>query len=322
MANQVIETEDKKNEITNLLDLSSTKELITQVLGKNKVQTFIGSVLTAMQDPKLQDVEPQSLLNCFLKAATYNLPIDPNLGYAFPVPYKNDKNIKVAQFQMGTKGIVELALRSNQYRRLNVCEIREGEIKGYDFFGEIEIEWIKEKREKLPIIGYMAAYELTNGMRKRVYWDIEKIKNHALTYSKAHQYAKNYGKSKDDLWTNNFNAMAEKTVLKDLLKYAPKSIELQNALKFDQAVIQREGDLEKPIYIDNDSQEILMGTQEYDIDKEIERETNEKADNENIMIIPYSEYNPEIYEPVLLEGEKNAYDAKTKTIRVRLKNKS
>lgn len=298
-----------ENTVANLLNTEDTKSLIVKTLGKNRMQAFMGSVLTAMQDAKLQDVEPQSLINCFLKAATYNLPIDPNLGYVFPVPYKNKDKIKVAQFQMGTKGIVELALRTNQYKRLNVMDVREGEVTGYDFFGEVEIKWISDKRETLPIIGYMAAYELTNGMRKRVYWDNEKIKKHAMTYSKAHQYAVKTNDTSEDLWANNFGAMAEKTVLKDLLKYAPKSIELQNALKFDQSVITRNNGVETPIYVDNEDNDFIE-TQEYDIDAVID---SEEVKNET-LIIPYSTYLKDKDKYKI--ADENSYDEKTKTIKV------
>jgi len=270
-----------KSPLGELIATKEIKDTIIETLGKNRVQTFIGSALTVSQDPKLKDVEPNSLFYCLLKSATYNLPVDPNLGYAFPVPYKNEKNIKIAQFQMGTKGIIELAYRTGQYQRLNVKDVRQGEIIGYDFFGEAEIKWIIKDREKLPIIGYVAAFELTNGMRKRVYWDTYKIDQHSKKYSKAHQNALKYGKTGDDLWSNSFGAMAEKTVLKDLLKYAPKSVELQDALQFDQSVIQRKNGIVTPIYIDNKNEYNTTNESTiYDID---DTETNNETIVEDVV---------------------------------------
>lgn len=335
------ETNKGKNELvasSSLNELIATKEIqdtITQTLGKARVQTFIGSALTVAQDPKLKDVEPNSLFNCLLKSATYNFPIDSNLGYAYPVPYKNEDGIKIAQFQMGTKGIIELAYRTNKYKRLNVKEVRQGEITGYDFFGEVQIKWAMNNREKLPVVGYMAAFELTNGMTKRVFWSVEDIKEHANKYSKAHQYALKSKNTSEDVWTKNFNAMAQKTVLKDLLKYAPKSVELQNALQFDQAVIQRKNGVETPIYVDSDNVggEEIDPNKVYDIDENnggeeiIINDTNstqsaEVEDDEDILYIDYkTEYvpNKDIYERATYPDGRDPYDKTTKKIRVRKK---
>lgn len=335
------ETNKGKNELvasSSLNELIATKEIqdtITQTLGKARVQTFIGSALTVAQDPKLKDVEPNSLFNCLLKSATYNFPIDSNLGYAYPVPYKNEDGIKIAQFQMGTKGIIELAYRTNKYKRLNVKEVRQGEITGYDFFGEVQIKWAMNNREKLPVVGYMAAFELTNGMTKRVFWSVEDIKEHANKYSKAHQYALKSKNTSEDVWTKNFNAMAQKTVLKDLLKYAPKSVELQNALQFDQAVIQRKNGVETPIYVDSDNVggEEIDPNKVYDIDENnggeeiVINDTNstqsaEVEDDEDILYIDYkTEYvpNKDIYERAIYPDGRDPYDKTTKKIRVRKK---
>lgn len=320
---------------SSLGDLVATKEIqdtIAQTLGKARVQTFIGSALTVAQDSKLADVEPNSLFNCLLKAATYNFPIDGNLGYAYPIPYKNSDGTKIAQFQMGTKGIIELAYRTNKYKRLNVKDVRQGEITGYDFFGEVQIKWLMNDREKQPIVGYMAAFELTNGMTKRVYWSVEKIKEHANKYSKAHQYALKSKNTSDDLWTQNFGVMAEKTVLKDLLKYAPKSVELQNALQFDQAVIQRRNGVETAVYVDNETNSDEVDPNKvYDIEddniiiedtEDVEETILNQEDEEGILYVDYkTEYclNKDKYERCPYPNGQDPYDKETKKIRVRLK---
>ena len=331
-------TTDNGNKLakSSLGDLVATKEIqdtIAQTLGKARVQTFIGSALTVAQDSKLADVEPNSLFNCLLKAATYNFPIDGNLGYAYPIPYKNSDGTKIAQFQMGTKGIIELAYRTNKYKRLNVKDVRQGEITGYDFFGEVQIKWLMNDREKLPIVGYMAAFELTNGMTKRVYWSVEKIQEHANKYSNAHQYALNSKNTSDDLWTQNFGVMAEKTVLKDLLKYAPKSVELQNALQFDQAVIHRKNGIETAVYVDNENTTDSVNPDKiYDIDEdpviivedtdEIEETIINQEDEEGVLYVDYkTEYclNKDKYERAPYPDGTDPYNPTTKQIRVKLK---
>lgn len=327
-------TTNNRNKLakSSLGDLVATKEIqdtIAQTLGKSRVQAFIGSALTVAQDTKLADVEPNSLFNCLLKAATYNFPIDTNLGYAYPIPYKNSDGTKIAQFQMGTKGIIELAYRTNKYKRLNVKDVRQGEITGYDFFGEVQIKWLMNDREKQPIVGYMAAFELTNGMTKRVYWDVEKIKEHANRYSKAHQYALKSKNTSDDLWTQNFGVMAEKTVLKDLLKYAPKSVELQNALQFDQSVIQRKNGIETAIYVDNENTtDDIDPNKVYDIADEniiiddTSENTPQQEDEEGVLYVDYhNEYknNQDKYERCPYPDGRDPFDKTTRQIRVKLK---
>ena len=317
-----------------LKELFSTPEIrktISETLGPSRVQTFIGSALSIAQDPKIATIEPTSVFNCLLKSATYNFPIDPALGYAHIVPYKNKDDVKIAQFQIGVKGIVELALRTGQYRRLNVKDVREGEVRGLDFYGEVDIQWNTKDRNALPIIGYMAAYELTNGMTKRVYWSIEKLKEHANKYSKAHQNAIKAKDFKDDLWTSSFDAMAQKTVLKDLLKYAPKSIELQNALQFDQAVIERKNGVERPIYVDNENGiEVFDSDTLYDVPNEEEKIAEEKetssqqetVSENNIKVVPYAEYinHTDVYEKVNYPDGSDGYKVINgkKTMRVKV----
>lgn len=343
MATPIKKTNNYNNSlaINPLRDLIETKEIqntITQTLGKSRVQAFIGSALTVSQDSKLADVEANSVFNCLLKAATYNLPIDPSLGFAYPVPYKKDGK-KIAQFQLGTKGIIELAYRTNKYKRLNVKEVKQGELIGIDYFGEEEIKWLNTPdRSKLPTIGYMAAFELTNGMVKRLYWDNEKICAHANKYSKAHQYALKNKDTSDDLWSNNFDAMARKTLLKSLImQYGPKSLELQNAFKFDQAVISRDNGLETPIYVDSTEDLDVNPNNIYDIDNitgEVRNviapedivitnvdENKQEDDEPDILYIDYREEyrtNKDLYE-MAPKGDENPYNKETGKIRVRKK---
>lgn len=352
-SNNAVAKKDNQNPVLSFKELIATPEIkntIMETLGKNRVQTFIGNALVVSQNANLKDCEPNSLFNCLLKTATYNFPLDSNLSYSYIIPYKNKDGEKVATFQMGSKGFVDLAYRTNKYVRLNVSDVKKGEVVGKDIFGEVEIKWNPSPdRDKLETIGYMAAFQLTNGMIKKEYWGIDKFKAHANKYSKAHQNAIKTRNTADDQWTNNFDAMCRKTLLKQLIsKYGPTSFELQDAIKFDQAVIQRKDGKEEAIYVDNENDtDVIDTTKVYDINTEEPKETvvedtivvepvEEKKSEENaqteiqeendpdVKIIYYGEYlqNKDIYTKEDYPNGDKAYqvhpDGK-KTIRVRVK---
>lgn len=332
--------------LSTLIDTKEIQDTITKTLGKARTQTFIGSALTVAQSPNLKDVEPNSLFNCLLKSATYNFPIDPAIGMAYPVPYKDKDGNKIAQFQLGAKGILELALRTNKYKRLNVKEVKSTELVGIDFFGEEQIKWDNSpNREKLPTVGYMAAFELTNGMTKRIYWNNEKILEHANRYSKAHQNALKYKDTSNDLWSQNFDAMARKTVLKALIsQFGPKSLELQNAFQFDQAEIKRKNGVETAVYVDStDTVSSIDENKVFDIDPATGELIGEPTDNtpfatpeeapsaeiipeeneDEVKVIFYGEYleNKDKYQKEDYPDGREAYQnvGGKKTIRVRIK---
>lgn len=326
------------NSLSDLVSTPETQELIVKTLGKSRLQTFMGNVLTIAQDPKFADVEPSSVFNCLLKTAVYSFPLDPNIGYSYIVPYKNKDGVKVGQFQLGAKGFTELAYRTNKYTRLNVSDVREGEYKGKDWFGEPQIEWSQSPdRNSKKIVGYVAAFELTNGMRKREFWDTEKIKEHANKYSKAHQYALKSKDLSEDRWSTDADSMSRKTVLKALIsKYGPKSTELQDAIKFDQSVIERKNGVETPLYVDSTIVSEDVDTNKvYDIDIEtgeiVDNTTQNKAstqtinaqveDEEGVEYIDYEIYknNKDKYERAPKDGE-NPFNKETGKIRVRKKD--
>jgi recombination protein RecT len=162
----------------------------------------------------LQKAEPMSVISSAMIAATLDLPVDKNLGYAWIVPYGGR-----AQFQLGYKGYIQLALRSGQYRFINVTPIHEGELKKWNpLTEEIEIDF--EERKSDVIVGYAAYFELLNGFRKTIYWTREQVEKHRKKFSKS-----------DFGWKNDWDAMAMKTVLKSLLsKWGILSIEMQKAV--------------------------------------------------------------------------------------------
>lgn len=205
---------------------------ITDLL-KNRASQFTTSLVTAVnENSKLAGCEPQSVINAALTAASMDLPINQNLGFAYLIPYKG-KNGDVCQFQMGYKGFIQLAQRSGYYRTINVTEVRDGELKGIDrLSGDVEFEWIEDdkKRNKTKIIGYVAYIRLLSGFEKSLYWSVEDCEAHAKKFSKSYKFG-------SSIWKDDFDSMAKKTVLKQLLnKYGPLNTQLQEAIIKDQSV--------------------------------------------------------------------------------------
>lgn len=258
--------------MSSFLTTENNKKYLESLLG-DKTQAFITSLSTMVgSNATLNKCERASLLGCALKATSMNLPFDQNLGFAYAVPYKDQ-----AQFQMGYKGFIQLAQRSSQIQQLNAREVVEGEYKGDDMMGEPIIEWLPvEDREDKEVVGYMAGMKLVNGFTKIIYWSKVKIEKHADRYSQAYRYAKKVGQ-KDAVWVSNFDAMAKKTVLKDLIsKYAPMSVEMQQAIKYDQSVIltDPETGTEEVLYVDNveNTEKTISKEQQEEIAKTIRKQ--------------------------------------------------
>ena len=225
-----------------------TKEYLQKVLG-DKSSTFVTNVTTLVANNEmLQECEPTTLMYAAMKATSLDFALDNNLGFAYVLPYRNNKKgIVEAQFQIGYKGIVQLAVRSQQFKNINVTDVREGELKGRDRrTGHVELEFIEDdaERDSKPIIGYLGYFKLLNGYEKETYWSIKELEKHGLQYSQT--YRKGYG-----VWKDNFDAMARKTVLKLMLNKgdAPMSVDMQQAIKYDQSVILDENG--KAEYVDN-----------------------------------------------------------------------
>lgn len=205
---------------------------INEVLGK-KAAAFSASLLQVCRsNTLLQQAEPMSVIAAAMTAATLDLPLNQSLGFAYIVPFRNGKTgQQEAQFQIGYKGFIQLAMRSGQMKRIVAEPIYEAQIisrnpiKGYEF----DFDRQPEKHEAPA--GYYAYMELINGFTAEAYMTVAQIQEHAARYSQTAK--KGYG-----VWKDNFDAMALKTVLKKLLtKYAPMSVEMQQAVISDQAVI-------------------------------------------------------------------------------------
>ena len=232
----------KKTGFTAYLTNEAVKAQITKVVAGKNGDRFITSIISAVNtNPALQECTNQSILSAALLGESLKLSPSPQLGQYYMVPF-NDKNKgKVAQFQLGYKGYIQLALRSGQYKKLNVLAIKEGELVRYDPLNEdIEVKLIddEEEREKAPTIGYYAMFEYLNGFRKTMYWSRNKMLLHADRYSQAQNDAWMYS----SFWYKDFDGMAYKTMLRQLIsKWGIMSIEMVDAMDRDMTVINEDG---------------------------------------------------------------------------------
>lgn len=227
--------------VKTLLNQELFKKKFEDVLGSRAPQ-FIASVINLVGNDKyLAGCNPVSVISSCLVAATLDLPIDKNLGYAWIVPYK-DKGVPKAQFQMGYRGYVQLALRSGQYRSINVIDVHEGELVKWDpLTEEMKIDFNQKVSDK--VIGYAAYFELLNGFKKAEYWDMQRILEHKNKFSKS-----------DFGWNKDFNAMARKTVLRNLLNHwGILSIQMQNGMSADLAATE-DSAAEAPLLITDDGE--------------------------------------------------------------------
>ena len=232
----------KKLGLTAYLTQDAVKDQINKVVGGKDGQQFITSIVSAVQaNPQLQECTNTSILSSALLGQSLKLSPSPQLGHYYMMPFKNNKNNTTeAQFVMGYKGMIQLAIRSGYYKRLNVLAIKEGELVRYNPLDEdIEVNLIEdeEQREAAPTIGYYAMFEYTNGFKKAIYWSKKKMEAHALRYSAGYKAKKGY-----TFWEKDFDAMAYKTMLRQLIsKWGIMSIDMQQAYESDQAVIREDG---------------------------------------------------------------------------------
>ena len=230
MANEVVK---QQQTLQQLMNSGAVVKKMNDVLGsEKKASSFISSVISVSQNNKLlRNAEPMSILSSAMVAATLDLPVVPTLGMAYLVPYKG-----VCSFQIGYKGILELAMRSGEFRNIIDEVVYDGQlVKKNKFTGEYVFDEdsikLDDKCQAKPI-GVMARFDLINGYSKTIYWSLEEIEAHAKRFSQA------YRSGYDSPWKSDFWQMAKKTVLKSLLnKYAPKSVAMQTALKFDQSKV-------------------------------------------------------------------------------------
>lgn len=272
----------KPTNIVDYIKMDSIIESAERTLGE-KGRQFLTSILSfANANPAIMECEPRSVYTACLTAATLDLPINQNLGFAYIVPYKN-KGKAQAQFQMGYKGFIQLAIRTGKYSRLGANKVFEGQLVGLDdFSGEPIFNFNAEHNE--TVVGYMAYFELTNGFRKASFMSLEQVEKHGKKYSQS--YKKGFG-----VWKDDFEGMAKKTVLKLLLsKFAPLSTQLEEAIVRDQKAVDE--------YVDN---KIAFEVEGATVgDEPIEAEATEAQAEENYLDEPVQEF---IVEESIVEGE-------------------
>ncbi len=257
--------QDQSMKLSVYLQNDAVKKQINQVVGGKNGTRFISSIVSAVQStPALQECTSPSIVNAALLGEALNLSPSPQLGQFYMVPFDNKKKgCKEAQFQLGYKGYIQLAIRSGYYKKLNVLAIKEGELVRYDPLDEeVEVNLIDDDilREEAPTMGYFAMFEYENGFRKTLYWSKKKMLAHAEKYSFA--FCKNGGAKSLELleqgkipekdmwkyssfWFKDFDGMALKTMLRQLIsKWGIMSIDLQNAIDKDMAVIHEDGKTE------------------------------------------------------------------------------
>lgn len=250
----------QKTGLTAYLTNDAVKNQINNVIGGKNGDRFISSIVSAVQtNSALQECTNPSILSAALLGESLKLSPSPQLGQYYMVPFNNNKKgYKEAQFQLGYKGYIQLAIRSGQYKKLNVLAIKEGELVRFDPLNEeIEVNLIEdeEAREEAKAVGYYAMFEYTNGFKKAMYWSKKKMEAHALKYSKGYKAKKGY-----TFWEKDFDAMAYKTMLRQLIsKWGIMSIDMQSAMDADMAVIHEDGTKD---YVDMANDENVVADQE------------------------------------------------------------
>lgn len=267
MAEKAEVVAQKKQGIASFLATEAVKANVESVVGAKDSQRFISAVVSAVQtNPSLAECTNSSILSAALLGHSLNLPQSPQLGYFYMVPFKNKAGTE-ATFQISYRGLIQLAMRSGQYKNMNVTDIREGELVSYNPIEdtyEFKAETDFTKRSNLKIIGYYAFFEMINGFRKGIYWSIEQLDAHAKKFSAT--YRKGFG-----LWETDFDAMAKKTMLRQLIsKWGIMSVDMERAYTGDQAVIREDG---TPDYIDNIPDEPTKGVNPFEEGGIIEAES-------------------------------------------------
>lgn len=274
--NSLVKKEQKQT-FSAFLATDAMKKKINKMVGGEKGQQFVTAIISAVSaNPQLAECDNASIVSAALVGQALNLSPSPQLGQFYMVPFNDSKRgCKVAQFQIGYKGYIQLAIRSGQYKKLNVLAIKKGELKKYDPLNEeIEVQLIEDEevREKEETIGYYAMFEYLNGFRKTLYWSKEKMEAHAIKYSMGYRAKKGY-----TFWEKDFDGMAYKTMLRQLIsKWGIMSIDLtmQKALESDMAVINDNGSYD---YVDNE-----VETEVISVENENNQEFVDKNNDNNI----------------------------------------
>jgi recombination protein RecT len=271
MAQSLVKSNEGQPKFSLFMSQQNVKNLLANAVGQD-AQRFASAIISAVStNPALQECENSTILSASLLGESLRLSPSPQLGHYYLVPFNDTKNgRKVATFQLGYKGYIQLAMRSGQYLDIDVIDIKQGEYKGRDKrTGKQVFEFVEDDdiRDALPTVGYLAYFELLNGFRKQIYWTKQQMMRHADRYSaafsaEASTVKTRYGEKtkvsyadyeagnydpKDEwmyssFWYKSFDGMAYKTMLRQLIsKWGVMSIEMQEAYTKDTAVINEDG---------------------------------------------------------------------------------
>lgn len=275
--NNSLAKQGAKPKFTAIISSDGYKKMINNTLGNPaKAARFVTAITSAVStNPALAECDAATIVSAGLLGEGLNLSPSPQLGQYYLVPFNDRKNgRRVAQFQLGYKGYIQLAIRSGQYKKLNVLPIKEGELVSFNpLEEEIEVHLIEDEteRENAQTIGYYAMFEYTNGFKKAMYWSRQKMESHAEKYSMGYKAHKGY-----TFWEKDFDAMACKTMLRQIIsKWGIMSIEMQRAVESDMGVISENGSVD---YVDAPAAE-----HEEVVDVQPEQPTQNEASFEDIL---------------------------------------
>lgn len=237
VSNAIAES-SKKPKLSTYLAEESVKKALTASLGGDKANRLIADLLSvAANNPAIQECDFKTVTSAGMMASALNLPLAPQLGYCYVVPFEDRKNGRTtATFILGYKGYIQLAERTGVYKKIIVLEIKESEFKSYNPMTEelkAEINEDNEKRDDENTVGYYAMFELLNGFTKALYWSKKRMTAHALKYSKG--YARDIEKGQSfSFWSQKFDEMAKKTMIRQLIsKWGIMSTEMLTAFEAD-----------------------------------------------------------------------------------------
>lgn len=284
VANSLIQKKASNNTFSAYLSQDTIKNKINEMVGGKDGQRFITSILSVVSNnPAIAECDKGSILSSALLGEALKLSPSPQLGHYYIVPFNNSKKgCKEAQFQLGYKGYIQLAIRSGQYKNINVVALKKGELISYNpLTEELETKFIEDDdvRENTETIGYYAMFELINGFKKSIYWSKKKMEQHALKYSMGYKAKKGY-----TFWEKDFDGMAFKTLLRQLIsKWGIMSIDMQEAYKKDMATIKEDGSYEYVDNQDNDTElDNIIQEQEKNVEAEHNNQQSKTADQEQM----------------------------------------
>ena len=291
ISNSITTTQqNKKSTFSVYMASDAVKNKINQMMNGKDGGKFITSLISLVaNNPDIAKCEHSTILASALLGESLKLSASPQLGQYYIVPYKDTNNERtVAQFQLGYKGYIQLAIRSGFYKKLNVLAIKEGELKNYNPLDEtLEVSLIEDdtEREETPTIGYYAMFEYQNGFIKTLYWSKAKMEAHAKKYSQA--YRRDLKKGTNwSFWSKDFDGMAFKTMLRQLIsKWGLMSVDFQTAIQNDMAIINESG---QPQYVDNS--EYIEAKTVKTVEEDNEKEEKEEESTQTQVKDPFADF--------------------------------